>query len=341
MQVDLFVELLEKGNRFEVLATAVLVGDPIPFFAAVVEIQHRGDRVDSQPIDVILIQPEQGVGSEEIADFVAAVIKNPGSPVGVFALARVGVLVEGGAVVVVEPVLVLRKVGRHPIDQHANAVLMAVIDKVLEVVRRTVAAGHRIVANGLVAPAAGERVLGDRHQLQVGIAQLVAILDQLLGQVAVVEPFAVPIVPAPPTAQVDFVDRDRGVQRVEFLASSHPLLIAPVVLVEVGHDVRRAGGHFGGEAVGVDLVDDVPAAVLDREFVKRTDRQLGEEQFPNAARDVLTHRVGSAVPAIEVAHDADAFRIGGPNGKVDSHHVVDFAHVGAELTVAVPVTTFA
>ena len=42
-----------------------------PFFAAVVEVDHRGHGVNAQAVDVIFVEPEQGVREQEVAHFVA------------------------------------------------------------------------------------------------------------------------------------------------------------------------------------------------------------------------------------------------------------------------------
>ena len=96
--MDLLVEFLEERDRRQVLSPAVLVGDPLAVLAAVVEVQHRGHRVDADSVDVVLVQPEQGVGDQEIADLVAAVVEDHACPSRVLALARIGVFVQGRAV---------------------------------------------------------------------------------------------------------------------------------------------------------------------------------------------------------------------------------------------------
>ena len=70
--------------------------------------------------------------------------------------------------------LVGREVRRHPVEDHADAVLVQRVDEVHEVLRRAVAAGRREVAGRLVAPRAVERVLHDRQELDVGEAHLAA-----------------------------------------------------------------------------------------------------------------------------------------------------------------------
>ena len=56
------VEGLEEGDGFQVLAAAMDVGDPLARRPAVVEVEHGGDRIDPEPVDVIAVEPEQRVG---------------------------------------------------------------------------------------------------------------------------------------------------------------------------------------------------------------------------------------------------------------------------------------
>ena len=165
---------LRKSIAVEVLAPAELVGNPVALLAAVVEVEHRGHGVDAQAVDVVLVEPEQGVGDQEVADLVAAVVEDVGAPVAVLALAGIGVLVQRGAVEPPQAVAVAGEVGRHPVEDHADAVLVAEVDEVHEVLRRAVAAGGRVVADRLVAPTGRERMLADRQQLDVRVAHLLA-----------------------------------------------------------------------------------------------------------------------------------------------------------------------
>ena len=67
--VDGGVHLLQERDRVEVLPAAVDVGQPLPLGAGVVEVEHRGDGVDAQAVDVELVDPVQRVGDEEVAHF--------------------------------------------------------------------------------------------------------------------------------------------------------------------------------------------------------------------------------------------------------------------------------
>ena len=52
--VEDLVELPQEGDRLEVLAPAVLVGHPLAGRARVVAVEHRGDGVDAEAVDVVL-----------------------------------------------------------------------------------------------------------------------------------------------------------------------------------------------------------------------------------------------------------------------------------------------
>ena len=92
---------------------------------------------------MILVEPEQGAVEQELAHLVATIVEDLGAPVLVLANPVIGILVQRGAVEVGQAIVVLGEVRRHPIDDHADAVLMQVIDEVLEVVRVAEAAGGR------------------------------------------------------------------------------------------------------------------------------------------------------------------------------------------------------
>ena len=253
--VDRGVELFEEVDRFQVLASAVLVRHPLARFAAVIQVQHRRDRVDAEPVDVILVQPEQRVGDQEVADLVPAVVEDQRAPVRMFALPSVGVFVQRRAVKLRQAVFVLGEVGRDPIDQHADAVLVKVIDEVHEVVGFAVAAGRGEVTDRLVTPRSGERMLGHRHQFDVREVHPVAVLDQLMRQVAVVQPTVGPVAAFPPRPEVNLVDVHRRVHRVALGPGGQPVAIVPGVRRKVGDDRRGPRRQFGGEPDRIGLVE--------------------------------------------------------------------------------------
>ncbi len=114
------VQLLQEGDGFEILATAEGVRNPLAGLARVVEVEHRGDGVDAQPVGVELSHPVESVREQEVPHLVAPEVEDERAPVGVRAAARVGVLVKGRAVEVRERELVARKVRGHPVQDHAD-----------------------------------------------------------------------------------------------------------------------------------------------------------------------------------------------------------------------------
>ena len=184
------VELADELDGLQVLAPAILVGNPLARAPRIIEVEHRGHRIDPQAVDVKAVAPEQRVGQQEVDDLVPAIVENQGAPILVRPFARVFMLVEGGAVEAGKRPVVAREMGGHPIDNDADARLMERIDEILEIVGRAIAAGRRIKARHLVAPRRVIRVLGDRHELHVGEAHLLDVLDQRFSQRAVARRFS-------------------------------------------------------------------------------------------------------------------------------------------------------
>ena len=221
------VELLEELNGLQVLLAAVFVGDPLAVVPVVVQIQHGGHRVHPDAVDVVLLEPEGGGGEQEALHLGPAVVKDPGSPGGVLALAGVLVLVAGAAVELVEAVLILAEVGGHPVQNDADAGLVHPVDEVHKVLRCAVAGGGGEVAGALVAPAGVIGVLGDGQQLDVVEAHLLDVGGQPVRQVPVAD--EVTVLLTPPGAQVDLVDVQRGAVDLVAVAIVQPLAVTPLV----------------------------------------------------------------------------------------------------------------
>ena len=208
------VEVAQEVDGLEVFASAELVGNPFALLARVVEIEHGSDGVHAQAVGVIFVQPEHGARHQEAAHFRAAVVEDHRLPVGMEALARVGVLEQMRAVEEGEAVAVGREVRRHPVENHGDAVLVQVVDQIHEILRRAVTRRGSEIARRLVSPGAVEGMLHDGQQFDVGESQLVHVVGEAGRDLAIGERAVVFFGDAHPGAEVHFVDRHGRVQRV-------------------------------------------------------------------------------------------------------------------------------
>ena len=250
------VQLLQKRDRVEVLAAAVLVGNPLAFLARVVEVQHRRHGVHAQAVDVILLEPEQRVRQQEVADLVPAVVEDQRAPVLVLALPRIGVLEERRAVEPGEAVLVLRKMAGHPVENHAEAGLVAGVDEQLEVLGRAEAAGRREESEHLVAPRSRERMLHHRQQLDVREAHLLHVRHEPVRQLACTSETDCPPRERAPTIR-DAPRRSPSADRSQPPCSRRLAIHASschCVAGDVADDRRRLRRHLEGDAERIALL---------------------------------------------------------------------------------------
>ena len=85
-------------------------------------------------------EPVQGAVYQEGGDLVASVIEDVAPPVRVKPPPGVGVLVEMGPVEKAQPVPVRGKVRGHPVEYHAQAALVEIVDEIHQVLWRPEAA---------------------------------------------------------------------------------------------------------------------------------------------------------------------------------------------------------
>ncbi|GBD19221.1 hypothetical protein HRbin27_01725 [bacterium HR27] len=252
--VDFLVEPSQEGDRFQVLATAILVRDPFPGPTRVVQVEHRGDRIDAKPICVVPVEPEHRAGEEKGANLVPAVVENRRVPVGMESLAWVGVLVEVCPVEEDQTMLVGREVRRYPVEDHADAVLMERVDQEHEVLWVAIPCSGCEVAGDLVAPRAVEGVFHHRQKLDMREAHPLHVFGELRSDFPIGEPAISLFRHAHPGTEVHFVDLHRCVERVGTSALSHPVGVTPVV-GQIPDDRSRTGRALVPETVGIGLED--------------------------------------------------------------------------------------
>ncbi len=167
------------------------LGTHSPSLAAVVAVEHGGHRIHAQAVDAESLDPVQRVAHKVVADLGAAIVVDQRVPVLMEALARVGVFVEVACRRTGQAVRVGWEMRRHPVEDHAQPGVVGRVGEGAEILRRAEARRRRVQPGGLVAPGAVEGVLLDRHQLDVGEAELDHVGNQSLGQLAVAEPVAI------------------------------------------------------------------------------------------------------------------------------------------------------
>jgi len=106
---------------------------------------------------------------QERADRVFAQIELATSP-GREGVGRVTIFIEARTIELAERVIIGRKMDRGEIEDDADARFVATVDERHELLRIAIAAIDAIETCGLITPGAIERILGNRHDFDMGIA---------------------------------------------------------------------------------------------------------------------------------------------------------------------------
>ena len=107
------------------------------------------------------------------------------------AFARIGMLVEASAVKEPETMRVAWKMSGNPVQQNADARVVATLHEMPEIIRCSKAARGREQAHRLVTPRPIEGIFRNRQQLDVGEAKLSYIRNQLIREFAIGQILAV------------------------------------------------------------------------------------------------------------------------------------------------------
>ena len=215
--------MLEELNGIQVLVSAVLVGQPLAFLLAIVQVKHGRDRVNTDTVDVELVDPVHDVGDQEVADLGFTQVKDLGAPVRVLAAAGVRIFKDAAAVKFGKAVGIRAEVGGNPVKDNADTCFMQGVDQVHEILGLAVSGGRRVVACDLIAPGAVERMLGNTHQLYVGKRNVLEVFDQSVRKLTVViETVRGSVGMFHPGTDMALIDGQLGLVGILFGAVLHP-----------------------------------------------------------------------------------------------------------------------
>ena len=155
----------------------------------------------------------------------------------------------------------------HPVKNHANSVLMTIIDEIHKVFRGSIAAGCSKIPNRLIPPTSSKRMLGNRHQFQMGEISLLTVLNQFMREIAIVFPAVVTLFITTPTAEMNFVNRDRSIQRRIISTPFHPGGILPLMCIHVSHDRCSPRRDLCRKAIRIRFIHKTTVGVPHSEFI--------------------------------------------------------------------------
>lgn len=170
--MDEFVGEGEVGEGVEVEGAVEVGGVVVEAGAeAAVVVEHAGDAVEAEAVEIEFVDPVAGVGEEEVEDFGFAVVEAAGVPGGVVAaFAGVEVLV-GSSVEAGEAFgFVFDGVGVDEVDDDGDAGLVAGVDEVFEFFGGAEAGGGGEEAGDVIAEGGVVGVFDDAHDLEGVVA---------------------------------------------------------------------------------------------------------------------------------------------------------------------------
>ena len=330
------IQVLQELNRLQVLLSAILIRDPFALIFSIVQVQHRCHRVHADAVGVVFFRPEQGIGNQEVFHLRTSIVVKERSPVRMLALPRVKMLVEAGAVEARQSKGVLGEMGRNPVQDHADTLLMHIVHEIHEVLRRTVARRGRIIPGHLITPGLIQRMLHDRHYLHMRVTHLFHIRSKHRGQfpVGIEFPRVLRIrIRLPPASQMHLIDQQGLFPVICRFPLLQPFLIGPGKAGQIGNHRSRVGPQLRRVGVRIGLQHRQSLLRLDLVFIAGPCFQTRDKQLVDARLSDLNHRIAAAVPHIKVAHHTDTLRVRRPDCKISALHTVDGHGVRAHFLI--------
>ena len=157
------IQMFKEFNRFQVLVSSVFIRNPFSVFLTIVKVKHRGNRIHTKSVYMTLFNPVKSICDQEVLNLRAAIIVNLSSPVRMFSLSRICMLIYCSSVKIHQTMGIFREMCRYPVKNNADLILVEIIDHIFEILRCSVSGSRCIISGYLISPGTIKRMLGDSH----------------------------------------------------------------------------------------------------------------------------------------------------------------------------------
>ena len=311
--------MLEKLNGFQIFISTINIRNPLSIFLPVIQIQHGCNCIHTKSVYVIILNPHQRTSDQEVLDLILSVIKDFGSPVRMLSFARVCIFISCSTIELCQSMRIFWKMRRYPVKNHANLVLMAFVDQMCKILRCSITGSRCIISRYLISPGTIVWILGNPHQLNVGIPHLPDIRNQCLCQIAVgIKSIIVPPRMAHPGTRMYLINCQRLLIYFlfgKFFSGTHPFAIRPE---EIGN-IRDNGSCLRPQlciiCIRVCFVQLSSVLRYNQELVHAANLDARYKQFVYAhrLRCHTFHLVGSFIPSIKFPNHVYTVRMRCPD----------------------------
>src|SRR6185312_3294860 len=139
----------------------------------------------------------------------------------------------------------------------------------------------REIAGRLVAPGTVERMLANRHQLDMGKAHVENVAGEVPGDLRIAWEATRIVAEPAPGPQVQLIDRHRRAQRVGRGTPAHPFAVAPAI-VERPDARSRSRRLFAIERDRIAFFERLSIRCRDPVFVVGAGSRSGDRPLPDA-----------------------------------------------------------
>ncbi len=149
---------------------------------------------------------------------------------------------------------------RHPIQNHANSLLMHIIHKIHEILGSAIPSRRGKISLRLISHGNLRSIFHHRKQLHMGITHLRQVFPKFPGDFSVIPVFHLHEIPSSitllhhfplPLAQICLKDRHGTASTRECLSPAHPLPVIPLIATKLCNDARIRWRRLMKEGAGV------------------------------------------------------------------------------------------
>ena len=254
------------------------------------------------------------------------------------ALSRICIFKCRRSVKVRQPMRILWKMRRYPVQDYTDAIPVQIIDHIGKILRCPVTGSRRIISGYLIPPGSVKRVLRNPHQLHMGIPHLLHIICNRMSKFTIgIKSLILCARMTHPGAHMYLIDRQRILLLIPLFPLLQPLLVRPLQIRNIGHSGSRTRTPLRIICKRIRLKNPFSCLCLDTEFIQIPFLRSRHKTSVDPKRLLTMHLIRPKIPCVKFTYNGHSRCMRRPYCKIDTFllllHGLVRSHLAEDLIV--------
>lgn len=150
-----------------ILTTTMFINRPLTVFTRMIRMRRKDRHVSTGSISIMLLRPRSNINRRRITRLITTVIRRRNTPLLIFTLTKINILVRINTIRGNRPITVLKRITKGPIRGSPGTINVTLVSGMRRIFKNTMTKNSNVVTHSLMTPKTVRKILNRQRRLSI------------------------------------------------------------------------------------------------------------------------------------------------------------------------------